>query len=363
MSFMGYADEDAFRQAVGREMDQMSTHSNVEGRRPGQQRPAPERSRAARPPDTRGPISEPQRSEGLKGKPGSVERIRQVRAYAPELWDQAQREQRAGEIGMLLDAWAQAGPGEYDAEVIYELARGVHDVGDGDMLNAVLGAVNEMAGEEAAEYYVGLLHTGHQNQMAREQQEYEQADQQRVQSVQEQLTDEYRTIEDKLGPAGLEAADEIAKQVHEAGLLYDPDVDPEQVRVALRAAGEVGRAEEYTGNVWETVRAIGEEMKRTYGPSGDDESRAIWESKMDNADLEIAERAHAYADPTKLRSGRCAQEPLSGPPRHRWRWRSIRRSRACASTRPMPSTGRTYTRRTSLTGRARMTRPVARRPT
>ena len=247
MSFMGYQDEAAFREAVGREMDRMGTHSHAEGRRPGQERPAPERSRGSRPPDNRGPISGPQRSEGLKGKPGSVERVRQVRAYAPELWDEAQREQRAGEVGMLLDAWAEAGPGDYDAEIIYELARGVHEISDGEMFEAVRGAIEELTGEEGAEYYVGLLGVAEQNKIAREVQQHEQHEQTRVEHVHGQLTDEYRTIEETLGPAGLEAANEIAQQVNEAGLLYDPDVDPEQVRVALRAAAETGRAQDTPG--------------------------------------------------------------------------------------------------------------------
>ena len=97
-------------------------------------------------------------------------------------------------------------------------------------------------------------------------------------------------------PAGLVAADEIAQQVDQAGLLYDPEMNTEVVRAALRAAAETGRAQQYTENAFQMARAIGEEMKR-YGPAGNDEHRERWEQKMDDADIEIAERAYALADP------------------------------------------------------------------
>ncbi len=250
---------------------------------------------------------------------------------------------------MLLDAWAEAGPGDYDAEIIYELARGVHEISDGEMFEAVRGAIEELTGEEGAEYYVGLLGVAEQNKIAREVQQHEQHEQTRVEHVHGQLTDEYRTIEETLGPAGLEAANEIAQQVNEAGLLYDPDVDPEQVRVALLAAAG-GQGTGYTGNVFETVEAIGQEMKRTYGPAGDDASRERWEQKMDDASVEIAERAHQFADPDEaafraLRSR--ALERADTSPLEAMLDQEIAN---IANTHPRLSTGKTYTRRTPPLG-------------
>ena len=104
-------------------------------------------------------------------------------------------------------------------------------------------------------------------------------------------------------------------------------------------------------------------MKRTYGPAGDDASRERWEQKMDDASVEIAERAHQFADPDEaafraLRSR--ALERADTSPLEAMLDQEIANMREHSSE---AQHRQDIHEANATTGNRRMTRPVVRRPT
>lgn len=308
MSVFGYASEEAFRKAVSAEMDQRTLHEHRDGLRPGQEKPKRgQRTRTAKPPDTKPLIAGPQRAEalGITGAPGSPERLRQVRQIAPELFDEAQREQRAAQVSLLLDRWAQSETSDYDAAVVHELARAVWDVQDEQFFHAVRGAIENISGD--TEDFDSMIAHRIQVETQQQQAQHDQAETQRTADIHAGLERSYDRIERDLGPAGLLAAHEVAETWGEE--LYDPEVDADAVRVGLRAAAELGRGQEYVGNTFRTHQALSEEFKRVGAPGSrwNDEERAKWEQEMEEGNLETAMRADARYNDLEAVTARALQ--------------------------------------------------------
>ena len=230
----------------------------------------------------------------LAGEPGSPERLEQVRRIDPDTYGRLEDDQRLETIGMLLDRWNASGRDDLDGHVVRELARLSWDTGDVNVVRHVRDAVEQIAGD--AEPFDRLMEHRLEVETQRGREQHAASEEARMENVRSGLEAEYSTIERKLGPAGLEAADDVARQIG-AG-LYDENVDPEQMRVALRAAGEVGRSVEHANNVFGTLAELDEEFKR-YGPGwgANDETREKWEAELAEGTVEVYEREIAKAHP------------------------------------------------------------------
>jgi hypothetical protein len=297
-NYKSYGD---FRKALDRELDALSVHSHRGGLRPGQRGEQPTPERSARPPDQKiQAVSVEKHLEafGLKGEPGSPERWEQVKQIAPDSYARMEQQKQLQILALLVDQWSQSEDTEYHGRsVVAEVAKLAWAVGDMNVYGAARQAVEEIGGEDAANYLDTLMSHRLQVEEGRQQEAFEESEGERMGEVEKQLRSEYDVIERKLGPAGLEAADQVAQSINADGLLYDPEVDPERVRVMLRAAGEAGKAEDYALKTFAAHADLNREIKKRYGPSGADSGRERWEAEVDDAAVEAFERAQAHAAP------------------------------------------------------------------
>jgi len=292
-----------FRKALDRAFDELSVHDHQEGVRPGQRKVESKPERTARPPDTKPAISNPDRhveAMSLQGAPGSPERWRQVQELAPETYSAMEQEQKAQTLALLIDQWSQSDDADYyGPSVVQEVAKLVWDVGNIHVAQAARQAVEEIGGEEATAYLDSLMEHRLGVEQERQQQAHIESEGERMGKVAEELQAEYSTIERKLGPAALDAADQVAKEIDAQGLLYDAEMDPERARLLIRAAAEAGQAETAAVRKYLAAAEIGAEMKRIGSPGSNwnDAERANWEAELDSAHLEVFDRATAAAQP------------------------------------------------------------------
>jgi hypothetical protein len=274
-----------FFKALGKELDDLSQPQSDRGK----DRPTPQ--------------GEPRFK--LRGAPGSPERLQQVAELTPD--PSLIAELAWGSVGTHLqntlhqirayedsDYFDGTYPQEI-AEAFASSARMLASAGDPQLYAAF---EHELGEESPLVEYLAPAVQQAETQGRIENYELGRAqEEQRMEAREQTLNREYADIQRRTGPAGIAAADQLAQNLDQQGLLYHPNADEDLLRAQLRSTAETVKAQERGLNTAAFLTELDTEIARNYGPgsSWNDQEREEWERELRQGTVETVQRA--FGDP------------------------------------------------------------------
>jgi molybdopterin converting factor small subunit len=273
----GYGSAKDYADAIEREAIKMTGQE----RRYPQERSEPQQR--ARLPQTNGPVSGPFRGEGdydldgfkLAGKPGSPERLQQLRERYPEMYPEVNKELEAANLSKLLTAYMD-NPGHHE-QVALQTARMIVDIDDPGILDQVREVLDGTPVLERVEDHVA---TAVQAQIDRHEQATQEEQQAALDARQQKLQSEFDRLpaEDAELILNTFAPEDLYRMEENEAVLH------------MRTAAEYNAARREGLKEFALVAPIVEEMKR-YGPGGaSDEEREKWERELEADTMEKFDR-------------------------------------------------------------------------
>lgn len=251
----------------------------------------------------------PQPQKLLRGEPGSVERMRQVAAMSgdPSLlaelgWAQvgtalenALHQIRADEA--RDDFWDSEQPA-YRPETVEAFSQATRLIATTRSPELYAAFQNELGEDSPLQEFLdpAIEFASTQNRI----EDYglaKAAEEQRMGEREQMLSREYADIERRTGRAGITAADQLAENLHQEGVLYDPHSNEDHIRAELRATAEQQSAGERAMRQGAFLTEFDREAARRYGPgsSWNDQEREKWETELRNGTVEVVNRT--FGDP------------------------------------------------------------------